>query len=376
VKAQQAFRRQRLAPHLEEIRQRRRSVEVDDARGIVRPQVGAAACVSDADPRRDHHGQAASEDLEMHTAAALERGNPAGAVDRRLRLVLRAGADRRRWRHALYAIGLVALLAGCGGGSSQPSITVGAAATYHLSGFTPAAAIRAGTPVRVGFTVVQPNGKPLTQFKRGAGPHTGVHLIIVRRDLAVIVHRHPPVGANGRLTDTITFPAPGPYRVVIDVYPKNISCPVPNFQLFSTIRVAGAYRPQPLPAFSPTETVDGVRFTLHGTPRLHAVEPAFLDFTVTDPAGKPATFTPWFGALAHAIFFRKGSLDYFHTHVCAPGASGCTSLIGAAKVTGTSATPGKLSVGVLVPVPGTWRLFLQCRVDGRVVTAPFTLRVS
>ena len=312
----------------------------------------------------------------MHASSAAKRRDAAGPVDRRLWLVLRARADRRRCRHALYAIAVVALLAGCGGGSSQPTITVGAAATYHLSGFAPSTPIRAGKPVRVGFTIIQPDGKPLTQFKRGPGPHTGVHLIVVRRDLAVIVHRHPPVAANGRLDDTITFPEPGPYRVVIDVYPKNVSGPVPNFQLFSTIRVAGAYRPQPLPAFSPTETVDGIRFTLHGTPRLHAIEPAFLDFTVTGAAGKPATFTPWFGALAHAIFFRKGSLDYFHTHVCAPGASGCTSLIGSARVTGTSATPGKLSVGVLVPVPGTWRLFLQCSVGGKVVTAPFTLAVS
>ena len=36
---------------------------------------------------------------------------------------------------------------------------------------------------------------------------------------------------------------------------------------------------------------------------------------------------------------------------------------------------GKLTVGVLVPVAGTWRLFLQSRVDGRVITAPFTLAV-
>ena len=55
---------------------------------------------------------------------------------------------------------------------------------------------------------------------------------------------------------------------------------------------------------------------------------------------------------------------------------GCTSLLGATRVTGTSATPGKLTVGVLVPLAGEWRLFLQCRVNGQVVTAPFTLRVS
>ncbi len=101
-----------------------------------------------------------------------------------------------------------------------------------------------------------------------------------------------------------------------------------------------------------------------------------MTVTVTAPDGKPAEFTPWYGALAHAIFFREGTLDYFHTHVCAPGASGCTSFLGATKVTGSSSTPGKLTVGVLVPVAGQWRLFLQTQVDGHILTAPFTLAVK
>jgi hypothetical protein len=44
-------------------------------------------------------------------------------------------------------------------------------------------------------------------------------------------------------------------------------------------------------------------------------------------------------------------------------------------VTGTATRPGQLRVGVLLPVSGTWRLFLQCKVDGRILTAPFTLEV-
>lgn len=266
-------------------------------------------------------------------------------------------------------------MAGCGGGGSgTPTITVGAARTYTISGFAPSRPVAAGKPTRVSFTILQPDGKPLTQYRHGAGPHNGVHLIIVRRDLAVIVHRHPPVGPNGRISDAITLPEPGPYRVVIDVYPKTAG-PVPNFQVFAAIHVAGAYRPQPLPPLRTRQVVDGYRITLHGTPHLRAIQPAFLDFTITTPSGAPADFQTWYGALAHAIFFRSGTLDYFHTHVCAPGAVGCASVFGAARVTGTSATPGRLKVGVLVPVPGTWRLFLQCRVAGRVVTAPFTLRV-
>ncbi len=272
-----------------------------------------------------------------------------------------------------------AALSGCGSSGSSsgngPAIIVQAARTYHLTGFTPALPVSANAPTRLSFTIVQPNGKPLTAYRHGKGPHNGIHLIIVRRDLSVIIHHHPPVGADGRLTDTVTFPAPGPYRVVIDAYPKNAGS-VPSFQLFQTIHVKGVYRPRPLPPFTATQTVAGYRFTLHGTPHLHAVQAELLDFTVTTPTGRPATFTPWFGALAHAVFFRAGSLDYFHTHVCAPGAGGCSSALGGARVTGTSATPGHLNVGVLLPVAGTWRLFLQFREHGKVVTAPFTLHVS
>src|SRR5262249_58973413 len=136
-------------------------------------------------------------------------------------------------------------------------------------------------------------------------------------------------------SDTIRFTKPGPYRVVVDAYPA-VSGPQRNFQLFDTLRVAGSYRPQKLPPFSASQTVDGYRFTMHGEPDLHAIQAAFLTFAVTEPQGRPVHFVPWYGALAHAIFFRQGSLDYFHTHVCAPGASGCTSALGGTTVTGRS----------------------------------------
>jgi hypothetical protein len=275
----------------------------------------------------------------------------------------------------LLAALVVAALAGCGGSSKGGFPTIQAAHTYALENFRPAAPATAGTPVKVSFRIRQPDGRPLTKFARGSGPHTGVHLIIVRRDLATIVHRHPPVQADGTISDTVTFPEPGPYRVVIDAYPQTTS-PQKNFQLFTSLRVTGTYTPQALPPYKSADVVDGYRIALHGRPQLHAIQAGFLTVTVTDPDGRPAEFTPWYGALAHAIFFRKGSLDYFHTHVCAPGASGCTSALGSTKVTGSSSTPGRLTVGVLVPTPGTWRLFLQCRVNGHILTAPFTLAVK
>jgi hypothetical protein len=278
-------------------------------------------------------------------------------------------------KRVLVLAAACALLAGCGGSSHSGFPTIQPAKTYTLADFRPTTPIRLGTPTRISFVIRRPDGQPLTSFRTGSGPHTGVHLILVRRDLSTIVHRHPPIAKDGTIADTITFTEPGPYRVVIDAYP-NTTGPQRNFQLFGSLRVAGVYRPKPLPAPTTSAVVDGYRVSLVGKPTLHAIQAAFLKATVRDPSGKPATFTPWYGALAHAIFFRAGSLDYFHTHVCAPGASGCTSAIGAAKVTGSSSTPGTLNVGVLVPVPGTWRLFLQTLVNGHVVTAPFTLHVQ
>jgi hypothetical protein len=295
-------------------------------------------------------------------------------------VVRRSDADRcrRERKHRLHGIALVAVvavvgLAGCGGGgANSPTIVVQPARQFRLTTRLVGTPM-AGRPAKIVFSIQQPDGSNLTQFRHGPGPHTGVHVIYVRNDLGAIVHHHPHIAADGSFTDRVAFPSGGPYRVVIDVYPQQTT-PQPNFQLFTRVRVKGRYSPQPLPPLALSQTVDGYSVTLHGAPHLRAIQPAFLSFTVTRN-GAPANFTPWFGALAHAIFFRAGTLDYFHTHVCAPGASGCTSTFGSAKVTGTSSTPGKLSVGVLVPVPGTWRLFLQCLVDGHVLTAPFTLSV-
>jgi hypothetical protein len=284
----------------------------------------------------------------------------------------------RRAALMFAAAGLV--LAGCGSSSSGGSVTaptVAPARVFTLAGFEPSARVFPGRPTTISFTVRLPSGKPLTSYKTGGGPHTGVHLIIVRDDLRYIIHQHPPVGPNGRFTQRVTFPAPGPYRVLVDIYP-NIPGGQPNFQLFRTIDVRGAYHPQNLPTFRADQVVDGYHIDMHGHPDLHAIQAQFVNVDVTDAQGRKVTFAPWFGALAHAIFFHKGSLDYFHTHVCAANAPNCGNLPGVAssRISGRSTAPGKLTLGVLLPVPGTWELFLQMKLGGRVITAPYTLKVS
>jgi hypothetical protein len=282
-----------------------------------------------------------------------------------------------RARFALAALAIAAASAGCGS-SSGGGVTVPAiqpARVFKLGSFTPSGRILAGRPTTVSFTVQLPDGKPLTSYKTGPGPHTGVHLIIVRNDLAYIIHDHPPISPTGLLRQQVTFPAPGPYRVLVDIYP-NIPGGQPNFQLFRDVKVGGHYRPRALPPFRADQVVDGYHFDMQGHPSLHAIQAQFVNVAVTDPHGRKVVFAPWFGALAHAIFFHSGSLDYFHTHVCAASTPNCASVLGAARISGHATAPGKLTLGVLLPVPGTWRLFLQMRVAGRILTAPYTLKVG
>ena len=66
------------------------------------------------------------------------------------------------------------------------------------------------------------------------------------------------------------------------------------------------------------------------------------------PSGKPVKFTPFYGALAHAIFFRDGSLDYFHSHICGSDPA-CSAGFGTPATTGRSTKPGRLELGVLLP---------------------------
>ncbi|TML09820.1 MAG: hypothetical protein E6F94_12240 [Actinobacteria bacterium] len=267
---------------------------------------------------------------------------------------------------------LLPLVAGCSSSGSK-KIAIQPAKVYRLAGFRPVGSIAPRKPTTVAFTIDQPSGSPLTAYRTGPGPHTGIHLIIVRDDLSTIIHRHPPMQPGGRFEQQVVFPAPGRYRVIVDVYPRRRG-PVPNFQLFKDLVVRGVPAPAPLGGYQAVQHVGGFTFTAPRRPDIRAIQSTLMTVHVSDAAGKPARFVPWFGALAHAIFFHVGTLDYFHTHVCAPNATGCTSLLAGAKVTGRSSAPGKLTIGILLPTAGTWKLFLQAKPDGRLVTVPYVLK--
>ena len=121
-------------------------------------------------------------------------------------------------------------------------------------------------------------------------------------------------------------------------------------------------------------TTDGYTFTIHHMPKLKVANADYLHVSVTDANGKPATFTPWYGALAHAIFFKQSNLAYFHTHICSPDLPLCAS--GQRRPRFVCETRPAHRSAMVFPQAGKWRLFLQGQIGDKIVTAPFTLDVQ
>ena len=145
---------------------------------------------------------------------------------------------------------LAVVLAACGSSShANQTPTIQKSLTTHLADLKPSGPMEPGKPVTISFRIVQPNAAgtqevTMTKFKTGPGPHTGVHMIIVRNDLSVIIHRHPPIVPSGVLKQTVVFPKPGPYRMVLDVYPPvsgtgATAFAQTNFQLFDRLQGQG-----------------------------------------------------------------------------------------------------------------------------------------
>ena len=170
--------------------------------------------------------------------------------------------------------------------------------------------------------------------------------------------------------------------MVLDVYPAELGAAggVRADELPALRQLRREGRVQAAAAAAAVDDRDGRRLPLQDRedrPRPAQGDPAGvrLRSTVTDPNGKPVTFAPWYGALAHAIFFQEGHARLLpharlqprrgRLHERARRQQGHGQL-------GDAGTSDRRRPRC--PLPGTWRLFLQIQQDGQILTAPFTLR--
>ena len=239
------------------------------------------------------------------------------------------------------------------GATTLPGLSVADAGwALHLASDT--ASPDDAVPFR--FTVTAPDGNPETDYVR---THTKeLHLIVVRRDLSSFQHVHPVRAADGSWSVPLDLPAGGSYRVFADFRPAGLDR---TLTLGADLSVPGAFAPQALPVANRTTTTGEYDVTLAGTPV--AGRESDLVMSVSRDGAPVNDLQPYLGAYGHLVALRAGDLAFLHTHPAGPI---------------EPSEPGgpDIEFGTTFPTAGSYRLFLDFRVDGVVRTAAFTVEVG
>jgi len=203
------------------------------------------------------------------------------------------------------------------------------------------------------FVITGPDAKPMTTF--ADVNDRPLHFVVARRDLSGYQHLHPVMAPDGTWTVKLNLAAPGMYRAVADFTAIGAAGAMTAVTLGTDLTVAGAYQPVALPAATRTVDVDGYTVSYEGIPQIGATAP--LLFRVYQN-GSPVTVQPYLGSFGHLVFLRQLDLAYLHTH---PE----TALAG-----------GAVKFWATAPSTGTYRMFFDFQVDGKVHSAPFTLTIG
>ncbi|WP_205696463.1 hypothetical protein [Conexibacter sp. SYSU D00693] len=198
----------------------------------------------------------------------------------------------------------------------------------------------AGATLR--FRVLRADGTPLRDFD--TLHERDLHLIVVRRDLASFAHLHPRLRDDGTWVTRVDLSEAGTYRVLAD-----FSTGGTQRTLGTDLQVAGAFTPVALPAPATTARSDGALEV-----ELHPRDDAFAFTVRRDGRDVTDRLQPYLGAKGHLVSLRAADLAYLHTHP----------------------EQDELAFGVDLPSAGTFRHYVQFRLDGRVHTAAFTQEVA
>lgn len=228
-------------------------------------------------------------------------------------------------------------------------------------------AISAGQPVRVVFQLVQLQDlKPAGQDDILSSHGASLHALICDRTLTDYHHEHPqPTGRPGEWELTFTPAFKDQYRLWINVIPKLTGRE--EFPVNTISTAAHLIAPLP-PVFTPGLTAEKAglqaRITWNSTDKLEARRPISGTLRLTGMAGGPILdLEPYMGAFAHIVGISSDLHGILHAHPMDAGDPSATR------------SGPELTFTMRPPTPGFYRLFVQVRHRGQIITLPFGVSV-
>lgn len=225
-----------------------------------------------------------------------------------------------------------------------------------------------------------------------------VHLFLVRApNMDAFAHLHPVTRDSNDFRVAVPRLPAGPYRVYADIVHRSgfAETLVNTVTLFAGVGAApfaptdsdDAWASMPGPSRDATHATlaDGSIMTWdRGDSTIVANQIAPLHFTVRMPDGRPAVLQPYMGMAAHAMVTRADGSVFVHLHPMGTIAMAAQSLFDqrqagdTSRATAASAMampaatlPDTVSFPYAFPKPGHYRMWVQVRRDGRVLTGTF-----
>jgi hypothetical protein len=220
-----------------------------------------------------------------------------------------------------------------------------------------------------------------------------MHLFVVREPgLDAFAHLHPVPRTPASLAFDADLPSlpPGRYRVYGDIVHESgyAQTLVAHTDVAAAAAVSGSPSTDPDDSWFAGDAVSSTKFTVAGGPTIEwqrgagpIVEKAdqVLTFSARDASGAPLTLEPYMGMLGHVAVTNDDGSVFAHLHpagsISMAAMQKFAEKSGAAVEGGHAAhvmpAPGDLSIPFAFPKAGRYRLWVQMKHDGRVITSAF-----
>jgi hypothetical protein len=213
-----------------------------------------------------------------------------------------------------------------------------------------------GQPGDLSFRILDRRGRPVRDYvEEQTKP---LHMYVVRNDLQDFRHLHPVLGKDGTWTARAALAGPGSYRVLTEFTPGT-DPDAAHVVLGRNEIVPGSWE-----AVEPAgESVadDGVVRVAVDDP-LEAGPDGRMRITVDNGDGEEVTLGTYLGSYAHVTGFELENGSFVHVHPQ-----------GEPETTGDGT---ELTFHTEFREPGSYRFFVQVRVDGFLHTVPVTATVE
>lgn len=201
------------------------------------------------------------------------------------------------------------------------------------------------------FQITDTEGEVVTDFEEAHGER--IHLIVVRRDLTRFQHLHPAMEDDGTWPLDLELPTPGVYRAFVDIVVDGRPTTL-GVDLFAPGTVGIA----PRLTSSRQATADEYEVVLRPD-EIVAGEDTVLEFEIYRSGEAVSELAPYLGARGHLVALREGDLAYLHVHPLE-----------------TDGESGIVEFRARFPTQGRYRLFLQARPEGELITTSFDVHIE